>query len=190
MPPFFVEFFLFCAIIGVLFLVLKLRHSKFNADSLQNQLNQLDSSFSVRESQFHRTIIGLQDALATEQATIKGREAELKAKEAELLAGLAEVKQNLETETENRKKIVSQKKSSEVRLGNIAETLAPFLDQFSFDPETCVFLGRPIDYISFDDEIITFIEIKTGKSQLSTKQRHIRDLIKSKQVGWKEIRIQ
>ena len=67
--------------------------------------------------------------------------------------------------------------------------ITAFLDQFSFDPETCVFLGRPIDYIAFDDDIITFIEVKTGKSQLSTKQRHIRDLVNSKQVAWKEIRI-
>ena len=34
----------------------------------------------------------------------------------------------------NYKSLLSQKKSSEVRLGNIAEKLAPFLDYFSFDP--------------------------------------------------------
>ena len=67
--------------------------------------------------------------------------------------------------------------------------MAPFLDQFEFNPENCVFLGRPIDYISFDDEQVTFIEVKMGKSQLSAKQRHIRDLINDKQVYWKEIRI-
>ena len=102
---------------------------------------------------------------------------------------IAEVEKNLEEETESRKKTLSQKKSSEVRLGNIAETLAPFLDQFDFDPENCIFLGRPIDYISFEDEVVTLIEVKSGKSQLNTKQRHIRDLIKNKQVAWKEIRI-
>ena len=108
---FLLEFFLLVLIICVLFLVLKLKESKTNADSLQNQLNQIESSSNVRESQFHRTIIGLQDALATEQGNIKTR------------------------------------------------------------------------------EVITFIEVKTGKSQLSSKQRHIRDLIKNKQVAWKEIRI-
>jgi predicted Holliday junction resolvase-like endonuclease len=91
--------------------------------------------------------------------------------------------------TEEKRKVTSQKKSSEVRLGHIAETLAPFLDQFDFDPETCVFLGKPIDYISFGDDEITFIEIKSGKSQLNTKQRYIRDQIKSKLVSWKEVRI-
>lgn len=91
--------------------------------------------------------------------------------------------------SEQKRKITSQKKSSEVRLGHIAETLAPFLDQFEFDPETCVFLGKPIDYISFSDDEITFIEVKSGKSQLNSRQRHIRDQVKGKLVNWKEIRI-
>mgnify|MGYP001965950129 FL=1 len=91
--------------------------------------------------------------------------------------------------SEEKRKIVSQKKSSEVRLGNIAETLAPFLDQFNFNPEHCIFLGRPIDYISFGSKEITFIEIKSGKSQLNSKQRSIRDQVHNKQVAWKEIRI-
>ena len=83
-----------------------------------------------------------------------------------------------------------RQKSSEVRLGNIAETLAPFLDQFDFDPENCVFLGKPIDYISFADDEITLIEVKSGKSRLNSRQRHIRDQVKSNLVAWKEIRIQ
>jgi predicted Holliday junction resolvase-like endonuclease len=91
--------------------------------------------------------------------------------------------------SEQKKKVTSQKKSSEVRLGHIAETLAPFLDQFDFDPETCVFLGRPIDYISFGDDEITFIEVKSGQSQLNAKQRYIRDQVKAKLVTWKEVRI-
>ena len=193
---FFVEIFLFVSIICVLFLVLRLKDSKRNADSLKkettlltNRLNDEKVSYDLRESQFHRTILGLQDVLSEEQQAIKAKELELKIKEAELLKSIAEVEQNLEEETETRKKVVSQKKSSEVRVGHIAETLAPFLDQFDFDPENCIFLGRPIDYISFDDEVVTLIEVKSGKSQLNAKQRHIRDLIKNKQVAWKEIRI-
>ena len=102
---------------------------------------------------------------------------------------LSDAEEKLKQETEQRKKVLSQKKSGEVRLGHIAETLAPFLDQFDFDPENCCFMGKPIDYISFGDDEITFIEVKSGNAQLSAKQRHIRDLIKNKQVVWKEIRI-
>jgi len=193
---FIVEIFLLIAIICVLFLVLRLKDSKRNADSLKkettlltNRLHDEKAAHDLSESQFHRTILGLQDVLSEEQQAIKTKELELQSREAEYLKNIAAVEKNLEEETESRKKTLSQKKSSEVRLGNIAETLAPFLDQFDFDPENCIFLGRPIDYISFEDEVITLIEVKSGKSQLNTKQRHIRDLIKNKQVAWKEIRI-
>lgn len=108
---------------------------------------------------------------------------------AEQLLKIGSLEKQILEVSEQKKKVTSQKKSSEVRLGHIAETLAPFLDQFEFDPETCTFMGRPIDYISFGDDEITFIEVKSGKSQLSAKQRHIRDLVKNKLVAWKEVRI-
>jgi predicted Holliday junction resolvase-like endonuclease len=194
---FLLEFFLAGVTISLLILTFKLKDSKLNADSLKeqvsslrDQLNTSKDSHDLRESKLHRTILGLQDVLSEEQKSIKAKELELKNKEAEHLKSITTVEKTLEEETESRKKTLSQKKSSEVRLGHIAETLAPFLDQFDFDPENCTFLGKPIDYISFDDEVVTLIEIKSGKSQLNSKQRHIRDLIKNKQVAWKEIRIQ
>ena len=110
--------------------------------------------------------------------------------EKELSLQISSLEKQLADSEDIRRTTLSQKKSSEVRLGHIAETLAPFLDQFDFDPENCVFLGKPIDYISFDDDAVTLIEVKSGKSQLNSKQRHIRDLVKSNQVNWKEIRVQ
>ena len=193
---FLLEFLLIGAIICVFILVLRLKDLKLNSDSLKkqssslkDQLNTTKASHDLRESKLHNTILGLQDVLSEEQKSIRAKELELKIKEAEHLKNIAVVERNLEEETESRKKTLSQKKSSEVRLGNIAEKLAPFLEDFTFDPEDSTFLGKPIDYIVFEDEIITFVEIKSGNSQLNPKQRHIRDLIKSKQVAWKEIRI-
>lgn len=86
-------------------------------------------------------------------------------------------------------KLLSQKKSSEVRLGQISENLAPFLKDFKYDPKKTHFMGMPIDYIIFEEDQIIFLEIKSGKAQLSTKQRHIRDLIKEGKVIWDEMRI-
>ena len=190
------EFLLGGAIICVSFLALRLKDLKLNADSLKkqasslkDQLNTTKASSDLRESKLHETILGLQDVLSEEQKSIKAKELELKTKEAQHLKSIATVEKTLEEETESRKKTLSQKKSSEVRLGHIAEKLAPFLEDFTFNPEDATFLGKPIDYIVFEDEIITFVEIKSGKSQLNSKQRHIRDLIKNKQVAWKEIRI-
>lgn len=138
------------------------RTHESSLSNLNNRLLEQKTSHDSRESHLQKTITGLQEALCSEQKSIKAREIELKTKEAQLEKNLTEVQKNLEEETKSRKKVLSQKKSSEVRLGHIAETLAPFLDQFDFDPENCVFLGKPIDYISFDDDAVTLIEVKSG----------------------------
>lgn len=100
------------------------------------------------------------------------------------------LKKDLYNEEESRRNTLSQKKSSEVRLGHIAEKLAPFLDNFPYDPKDAIFLGQPIDYIVFDDSCVVFVEIKTGKSRLSSKQKRIKELIKDNHVKWEEIRIE
>lgn len=183
---FFLCFLLIFCIIGIIILCLKVKKV---SETLHQQLAEAEESYSLKESIFIKSISGLQETLSQEQKSIKAREWELKAQERELTRSLSKAEADLKEEAETYQKLLSQKKSSEVRLGNIAEKLAPFLDDFNFNPENCTFLGQPIDYISFDDEVVTLIEIKTGKSQLNSKQRHIRDLIKDKQVAWKEIRI-
>lgn len=85
--------------------------------------------------------------------------------------------------------LFSQKKSTEVRTGHIVEKFVPFLENFPHDPEQAVFLGQPIDYLVFGEEGVTFSEIKSGKAQLSKKQRLIRDHIKQGRVFWEEVRI-
>lgn len=92
--------------------------------------------------------------------------------------------------TENRK-LLSQKKRSEVNLGFISEKLAPFLDNFdsTYDPRNLVFIGKPIDYIHFGEDKVTFVEIKSGKSRLSKSQKRIKMMIRNKQVDWYEFRI-
>ena len=57
------------------------------------------------------------------------RKAELEQKEEVYLKTIKDLDEKFAQELEGRKKVTSQKKSSEVRLGHIAETLAPFLDQ-------------------------------------------------------------
>ncbi|HNW88116.1 MAG TPA: Holliday junction resolvase-like protein [Bacteroidales bacterium] len=91
---------------------------------------------------------------------------------------------------ENRK-LLSQKKRSEVSLGFISEKLAPFLSNFDsqYDPSNLLFVGKPIDYIHFGKDIITFIEIKSGRSRLSKGQKRIKTMIRNKQIGWYEFRI-
>ena len=46
-----------------------------------------------------------------------------------------------------------------------------------------------MDGIQFNEDELIFVEIKTGKSQLSKNQRVIRDLIKEGKVKWAVFRI-
>ena len=86
-------------------------------------------------------------------------------------------------------KILSQKKSSEVRLGQISEHLAPFLLNFKHDPKKAHFLGMPIDYIVFEEDNIIFLEVKSGGAQLSKTQQHIKKLVEDKKIAWEVMRI-
>ena len=193
---FLLEFSIGGAIIGVFLVTFYANNLKSNVrakeseiDSLTAQLTKDSSSYRLKEDKLNKDIETLRSEFTQSHSFIAKREAALEDKETQYLDQLKSLKTSLLEEQEARKKILSQKKSSEVRIGNISEKLAPFLDDFEFDPEKCIFLGQPIDYISFGEDEITFIEVKSGKSQLSAKQRHIRDLVKAKHISWKEFRI-
>lgn len=86
-------------------------------------------------------------------------------------------------------KLLSQKKSSEVRLGKTTEQLAPFFENWPFEPINFKFLGAPIDGISFESTGIYFIEIKTGKARLTPSQKDIKRLIKEGKVYFSTFRM-
>jgi predicted Holliday junction resolvase-like endonuclease len=88
-------------------------------------------------------------------------------------------------------KLVSHKSSLQsfhVKVGNIAEQMAPFSSAFPWDPEGFKFLGKPIDGIQFENDRIILVEFKTGKSQLSKDQRRIKNLVANREVYFEEVR--
>ncbi len=91
------------------------------------------------------------------------------------------------------KRILSElsfrKSSQSVKYGKMTEQWLPFTKDFPFRSEDFRFLGNPIDGIVFEDDEIVFCEFKTSKSQLSEKQKKIRELVKKKKVDWFEYRI-
>lgn len=91
--------------------------------------------------------------------------------------------------SEEKNTVNSQKKSSEVRLGKIGENMAPFFDSWKYDPNNFRFLGSPIDGISFNDDEIVFIEIKTGRSRLSNNQKKVKELINNCAIRFETFRI-
>jgi predicted Holliday junction resolvase-like endonuclease len=137
----------------------------------------------------HETISGLREALADANNNFKIEKLDFNKEKEKLEQSALCLSGKLEEESKAKKKILSQKKSGEVRLGHIAEKLAPFLEDFTYNPENATFLGQPIDYIVFEDDEVVFVEIKSGNAQLSSKQRHIKKLVENNCVSWKTIRI-
>lgn len=82
------------------------------------------------------------------------------------------------------------KRSRAVLTGQIAEQLAPFLPGFPCNADDCRFIGKPIDFIAFSglsrdtvDEVV-FVEVKTGNSQLSKRERAIKDAVDNGRVRY------
>lgn len=87
------------------------------------------------------------------------------------------------------------KRSSSVSKGKIIEHFAPFMLPGIFSPDEMVFIGSPIDLISFtnidtkDDISIEFLEIKSGNSSLNKKQKLIKEAIFNKRVFYKIVHL-
>jgi predicted Holliday junction resolvase-like endonuclease len=64
-----------------------------------------------------------------------------------------------------------------------------------YNPKDARFLGAPIDLIVFNGlsdgnlQEIIFLEVKTGASSLSARERQIRDIISTRRVSWREFRV-
>jgi predicted Holliday junction resolvase-like endonuclease len=99
------------------------------------------------------------------------------------------LKKYADEKTQQYNKLISQKKSSEIRLGQISEHLIPFTKNFPFDPKKARFIGSPIDMIVFEENKIVFVEVKTGDSKLSNLQKNIRKIVEDKNIEWFELRI-
>lgn len=109
----------------------------------------------------------------------------------ELQTKRLELDQKLQQEQEANRKILSQKKSSETRLGQISEQIAPFLKQCPYDPKIMQFLGNPIDFIVFnyDKDEIVLLEVKSGNSKESARQKKIKNMVKEGKVYYEKLRI-
>jgi len=85
--------------------------------------------------------------------------------------------------------VQKSKKSSEVRLGKMAEHMAPFINGWPYDANNFRFLGSPVDGIQFTDNEIIFVEIKTGRSRLSKRQAIFKKLVGEKKVTFQTFRV-
>jgi len=92
----------------------------------------------------------------------------------------------LQEEIQNKKQFI---RNAYKKFGRMFEQFVPFTKRFSQeDKENFKFLGQPIDGIIFGKNEITFVEIKTGKSQLTENQKRVRNLIQQKKINFWEVR--
>ena len=96
-------------------------------------------------------------------------------------------KNKISTLQKNLTKTTSDKISLSTKYGQISEEFFPLEQSYPYNSKDFKFLGNPIDGIQFNEDKIILIEFKTNKSKLSTKQRHIRNLINNKQVEFELI---
>lgn len=89
----------------------------------------------------------------------------------------------------------AQKRSGAVQWGKTIEHFVPFMTKFPLPPEDVVFLGMPIDYVGFTDTgsktkcKVHFVEVKSGSSFLSEKQKNIKRAIEEGRVVFHEIAV-
>ena len=85
-------------------------------------------------------------------------------------------------------------RSRAVLTGQFSEQLAPYLPGFLYSPTECKFNGKPIDFDVFNGldqknvSEIVFVEVKSGKSRLSSTENSVKDAVLNGRVKWAEYR--
>ena len=111
------------------------------------------------------------------------------------------LKRKLESMEEDRERALAAarrdavKRSRAVSIGKAVEHLVPFMPDFPYDPSDSRFLGSPVDFVVFDglrdgDTVreVVFVEVKTGRSRLSGRERAVKDAVLNGRVSWREER--
>jgi predicted Holliday junction resolvase-like endonuclease len=86
-------------------------------------------------------------------------------------------------------------RSQAVTVGKVHEQLIPYLPAFPYNPKDVRFLGGPVDLVVFDGlsegrlRRVVFLEVKTGGSCLTSRERCVRDVIQAREVEWAELRV-
>ena len=85
--------------------------------------------------------------------------------------------------------LASSKQSLSTKYGKMTEQFMPFLEKYPYNQNSFRFIGSPIDGVQFEKDKVVFVEFKVGNTQLSLRQKEIRDLINRKKVEFREFRI-
>ena len=88
-------------------------------------------------------------------------------------------------------------RSRAVLSGQMLEQVAPFLPNFPCNPADVRFVGKPIDFVAFPGAVdnkpiseILFIEVKSGNSVLSEREKEIKNAVQKGKVRYVEYRVE
>ncbi|MBR2107319.1 MAG: hypothetical protein IJ937_08635 [Treponema sp.] len=87
-------------------------------------------------------------------------------------------------------------RSRAVLSGQMLEQVAPFLPDFPCNPADVRFVGKPIDFVAFPGAVsnkpiseILLIEVKSGNSVLTEREKEIKLAVEKGKVRYVEYRI-
>ncbi len=175
--------------------------------ALSNERLEGQESYENLLFSIEREREGIETTMNRMHLNIEYLQEENRAKVSEISAltnQITEIITQSEEKTVEIKKQKGRAASAHTTKGQILEKWCPFLEHPEIDPDweakNWAFMGQPIDYIIFDwrndktinlaDGKIIMLDVKSGKSQLTTKQRRIRDLIQAGKVEWRTIRLE
>lgn len=88
-------------------------------------------------------------------------------------------------------------RSRAVLSGQMLEQVSPFLPNFPCNPADVRFVGKPIDFVAFPGAVdnkpiseILFIEVKSGNSVLSEREKEIKNAVQKGKVRYVEYRVE
>ncbi len=111
-----------------------------------------------------------------------------------LIIGKAKSKKKVKKLLESERKDALNRSRSVIK-GQVAEQIAPFLPNFPANSSEVRFIGKPLDFVSFNGmsqgkiEDISFIEVKTGTSELSPIEKSLKEAVRLGKIKYVEYRI-
>ena len=176
-------------------------------ESIKNARIESQEAYENLLFSIEREREGIETTMNRMQINIEYLQEENRAKVSEISELTNEIEE-ITTQSEEKSVEIKKQKgraaSAHTTKGQILEKWCPFLEHPEIDPDweakNWSFMGNPIDYIVFDwrndktinmaDGKVIMLDVKSGKSQLTTKQRRIRDLIQAGKVEWRTIRLE